>query len=236
MQIDNFWTFVNTMGKRSKWYTHFGEQGPRIRQAEELCIECFPEACDWFILDKSTKKPTNMHAIFQLLTSVAFGAYAGTGLPQNMQNRRLVPEEVALNIGEENFRYILYQKPPLGYKTFIWEFTDKDCFFQIPSHEHIATTLRTHYTDNGSGKQHEKVVCGAICFFRNKRGEYNLEIYPFPDNWWDVVSSMRLREKSTEFKARKELPFVLSSFAKLLGNDEVENAWISVKSEMQKQE
>jgi len=217
--MSKFWDLIETLGDYGVWMNEHPEP-PQVARARELLLQELPEAAQWLKWDEDDPCPL----IFDLMVALAW--YAGEDpSPKPMMYD---PKDVTFPSSEEDFERVLFQKPPRGAITFLWDAVEIGGF-QYPPHggERLVTFLRNLEflrDEDGCARLYDGAALG---FIRGKK----VELFAFPKNWAEIVERVHheVRRMTAAEKAAKTMPTELQSFVDLLGLDKVREALEALK-------
>ncbi|MFA6493245.1 MAG: hypothetical protein WCV58_03850 [Patescibacteria group bacterium] len=200
-----FWEYINNHGGAKEFWKH-QNYSAIMHEVHLLLMSEVSDKQSWanFKYDSVS-----------LFLALASGAADGKS-PKVMQYD---PKNVTLHVGEDEFKKLLFQKPPRGTVPFVYDILGTDSLIQPGHGERLVTYLRgMHFFSEEDDQpfEFEWVVVGFI------RGE-KIDMYPFPKNWPEIIEQIRyeLDKMTAKEKAVIELPHELRAFVELLGYDAV---------------
>ena len=128
------------------------------------------------------------------------------------------PQDITIHLSEEEFENILFQKPPRGAITFMWNIFDEDGFTRPSNNERLVTFLYDYHHD-GDEITNENITGAVLGFIKGKC----LELYAFPQTWFSIIEQVHheIGKMTAVEKAGKEISHELKAFVDLLGWDVV---------------
>jgi hypothetical protein len=234
----NFWDWVNARNEGTTdhpwdlWHGWANDGHSVWETARNLLFDELSDsdrqlAREWRQVDRSNHRNTPRQLLPELLTALAFTSFEGN-TPMAKQFR---PKDVMLH-SDQDFREILFQKPPRGVLTFRWDIFDEDGFVYPNNRETLAVFIRRTMWDNkkdtGDYEGWTNITGAALGFIRGDK----LDVYPFPINWGEIVDDVRhhLRKMTAAEKAKKQLSFELKSLVDLVGWDAVNGELAKLRS------